>query len=74
MTHHYDPAYLISEDNWGSGLSKREAFAMAAMQGYCANPSMGTESGTLTVSDAKIAAWSVDMADALIAALNQEKP
>jgi hypothetical protein len=47
------------------GLSKREYFAGLAMQGYCANNECHTGGYE------KIAKWSVEMADALINALNQ---
>ncbi len=49
------------------GLTKREAFAMAAMQGFAT--SLAKEE---TASDAKIALFSVALADALLAALEAE--
>ena len=48
------------------GLTKREIFAMAAMQGLCANPST-FESQSLLIARA-----AVEQADALIYALNAE--
>jgi hypothetical protein len=51
-----------------AGLTKRERFAMAAMQGFAADPNMAT---TETKDVAKL---SVTWADALIKALNEEKP
>jgi hypothetical protein len=49
------------------GLSKREYFAVMAMQGMCAN------SDYTHNSQSAIAEWSVKQADALIEALNKEK-
>lgn len=49
------------------GLTKREAFAMAAMQGYLA--SYPSDSSPNAVNVAK---YSVEYADALIEALNKE--
>jgi hypothetical protein len=45
------------------GLTKREYFAALAMQGLSANPIYGKEVCS------KIATWSVEQADALLAAL-----
>jgi hypothetical protein len=50
-----------------SGLTKREAFAMAAMQGFLA----GDGFEFLAKSEETIAMWSVSMADALLAALEE---
>lgn len=49
-------------------LTRREQFAMAAMQGLLANPNPGFGSTTLMASAA------VANADALVAALEKEKP
>jgi hypothetical protein len=49
-----------------SKLSLRERAAIAAMQGFCANP----EFSELPVE--RIAEWSVSQADALIAELEEE--
>lgn len=48
------------------GLTKREMFAMAAMQGLCANSGLDVPSN-------EIANIAVDVADKLIAALNADK-
>jgi hypothetical protein len=45
------------------GVTKREYFAVMAMQGLSANPIYGKEVCS------KIAVWSVEQADALLAAL-----
>ena len=47
------------------GLTKREEFAKAAMQGLSANPSVGLELW-------QMAKWSVEMADKLIEHLEKE--
>lgn len=50
------------------GMTKREAFAMAAMQGYCSFPHpFGT-------SVEQLAEWSCAQADALLAELVKERP
>lgn len=46
------------------GLSKREMFAMAAMQGFCSNP---------MVSYKSLAEYAVETADALLAELERTK-
>lgn len=51
------------------GLTKREYFAAAALQGTLANPETSDSS-----SNELIAKFSVAMADALIDALNDEAP
>lgn len=48
-----------------TGLTKREAFAMAAMQGLCGNP-------RIEFNCAILSEFAVKQADALIAALNKE--
>lgn len=56
----------VTAGGWGngSGLTKREAFAMAAMQGYAASrPSM---------LQGELAMRSVSLADALLAELAKE--
>ncbi len=58
-----DGRVVISE-----GLTKREAFAMAAMQGLCACPLSSDNGGGI----ADYAKDSVKLADALIVALNKE--
>lgn len=47
------------------GLTKRERFAMAAMQGYCTNPNLTSKSFST------IAYLSWEQADALLAALEE---
>ena len=63
------PAYPLwsEEGKVLSGLTRREAFAMAAMQGYIANSLAWDKE----MED--IARWSVKQADALIAALDKKK-
>ncbi len=50
----------------GYGLSKREMFAAMAVQGIMANTDLATNDADT------IAAWGVEQADALIAALNED--
>lgn len=64
-----ESAYPLTEDSpkfgprtW-LGLTKREYFAAMAMQGLCANAWWNL------ASSATIARWSIEHADALIAAL-----
>jgi len=58
----------LSGDIWEQGLTKREYFAALAMQGLLANRD------NAPVSDFKYAAkYSLQMADALIEALNQNR-
>lgn len=45
------------------GLTKREAFAMAAMQGLCANPDL------TTASSGRLSCMAVEIADSLLAEL-----
>jgi hypothetical protein len=60
----YAFARAASEESEGQrGLTKREIFAMAAMQGACADPHM--------TDCYDIAAFAVGCADALIAELNK---
>ena len=65
-----DPAYpLIGAaglDEDCPGLTKREAFAMSAMQGYCAHRDIGNSSYAL------IAQQSVCQAEALLVELAKE--
>ena len=61
-----DLAYPSENPPVFSGLSKREAFAMAAMQGLLSNPE---DTDTSCESTAECA---VEMADVLIAELNKE--
>lgn len=74
MTNGNDPAFsraeVPAEGRYeGSvsqiGLTKREWFAGMAMQGLCAG-------SPVDISEDKIVSWSISMADALIAALNQK--
>jgi len=50
----------VTEDYLQDGLTKREAFAMAAMQGYCAN-------ADVNATPEAVAGWAVHQADALLA-------
>lgn len=70
-----EPAYP-SNDKTGmdytinhGGLTKRELFAAMAMQGLCANPE--TYAAASNASEDEIARWSVQQADALLAALER---
>ena len=47
------------------GMTKREAFAMAAMQGLCADPDMPGITSSVQLA--------VELADALLAELDKEK-
>lgn len=58
-----DSAYPLQ--GFELGLTKREAFAMAAMQGLLASPSFWSE------SEFRTSGYAVKHADALIAALNE---
>jgi len=59
-------------DGYGSaGLTKREHFAALAMQGLLAKGAAAYMSAS---EYAAVADWSVEQADALIAALNKESP
>ena len=64
------PANVVTKEQWDSspaiGLTKREAFAMAAMQGILSDHRYHEE-----MSDIHIALASVDQADALLDALAQ---
>lgn len=64
------PMLETSEPGWQFGLSKREYFAAKAMQGMITD--MGPN-GYWEGSTTNIAQWSVELADALIAALNEAK-
>jgi hypothetical protein len=71
MTNGDTPTYPLErsyDKTWvANGLTKREYFAAMAMQGMQSdNPSMGLRSSFL-------AKYAVEMADALITALNEEK-
>jgi hypothetical protein len=72
-----------SQTGWAMGLTKREAFAMAAMQGLCANDLFFRENVLRGIGGAAgmegkttaariLAMVSVQHADALLAALDQE--
>lgn len=78
MTQANDPAYPHEEERYhqgnpykhcNPGMTKREAFAMAAMQGYLASYA----GHDVLINPPGIANDSVVMADALIASLNKEK-
>lgn len=62
-----EPAMPHFHHEGRSGLSIRQQFAMAAMQGFSANPNFQT------TSFSTIAEYSVQQADALIAELNKSK-
>lgn len=49
------------------GLTKREHFICAAMQGYASNPQ------AWDVHDSKLAAYAIAFADAMVVALNTER-
>jgi hypothetical protein len=59
---------IMDHDYIQEGLSKREYFAAKAMQSYAAGEYIG-ESG---MRHEKIASWSVQMADALLSALENK--
>lgn len=72
MTNPNDPAFPVNPtDSAGSiaeytpGLTKREAFIKAAMQGYCSNPLLERE------TEIDIAFLAVRQADATIAEMNK---
>lgn len=68
MTNPHEPALPASPiQHQYAGLTKREIFAMAAMKGWSANP------GSMESTAKGIAAYSVEQADALIAALNENR-
>jgi hypothetical protein len=81
MTNPNDPAFP-SPSKWNMhgepkmqdfpGLTKREAFAKAAMQGLHANPRVFDEIQGHEDALAQVARWAVEAADALIAALNNQ--
>ena len=58
-----------TNNNFYLGLTKREYFAVLAMQGYCG----GEFTGQSGMSPESIAKWSVEMADALLTELNKEQ-
>ena len=60
----------VSDGDYIPGLTKRELFAAMAMQGYLA--SVGVVGGPVP-RDEDIARYSVDTADALLAALEETK-
>jgi len=68
------PAYPLQAERhdpvWG--LTKREMFAMAAMQGMLANSHVGQGFKPFShMTDEEIAQWSVKQADALLAELEK---
>lgn len=60
-------------DLYRSGLTKREYFAAAALQGVLANPHDNAKKTEGMTIDAAIARVAVNLADALIEALNKEQ-
>lgn len=56
---------LVTSAQVGAGLTKREYFAALAMQSYV---QLGN-----SILNEKVAEWSVQMADALITALNEKQ-
>jgi hypothetical protein len=75
-------SWYVDETRWAMGLTKREAFAMAAMQGLCvALHDEGVRLLLVREADKRgvepkdrLAAAAVEYADALLAALDQEGP
>ena len=70
-TYPHEPAYPITPPRGGSesnGLTKREEFAQAALQGLLANPA---SSNAISYAEAYAEA-AIRAADSLIAALSQE--
>ena len=59
--------FEIIESLW-PGMTKREAFAMAAMQGFCTSSSWASEKPLTVARD------SIVIADALLSALSKEQP
>lgn len=68
------PAHPADAGLYHLGLTKREAFAMAAMQGMLAGPQCQAlrEMESLGDFDETLAKWSVDAADALLKELAKE--
>lgn len=62
-----EPAYPVGGNSGLNGLTVRQQFAMAAMQGLCANPEY------INWPDGKVASMAVFEADQLIAELNKEE-
>lgn len=77
MTNPNDPAYPIKEHltSDAAGLTKREAFAMAAMQGLCSNPNYTAVTTAAKRSTGSVLAQVANdanrLADALIAELSK---
>lgn len=63
-TEKYNGCSYTTPTALSTGLTKREMFAMAAMQGFCCNP---------MVSYKSIAECAVETADALLAELERTK-
>ncbi len=63
------PEYPVAEAQ-RDGLTKREAFAMAAMQGIAASCPTVTEESSWAET---LASWSVSAADAILAELEKQK-
>lgn len=68
LTNPNEPAYPVSDPSDYLGLTKREAFAMAAMQGLLANESTGNRSMGL------ISELAITQADDLLAKLSEPSP
>ena len=69
-TEQSNPAFPVFNSNGecngdAGGLTKREFFAAMALQGTCAHPELGNQTAE------RIAAISLESADALIEALNR---
>lgn len=88
MSNGNEPAYPTADPNYeskyaGAGLTKREAFAMAAMQGLCSNTALYdervmkavvAESGRGIMTPAGVVAMlAVRQADALLAELAKDQ-
>jgi len=58
----YSSGEFVHPNEWG--LTKREAFSMAAMQGFCACPAV-------IANPEKLAGYAVEQADALLMALEE---
>jgi hypothetical protein len=66
-TYHAFPVTSDATNNGQEGMSLRAYFAAQAMQGLMAN----SHPELITMKSKDVAAWSVEQADALLAALTQ---
>lgn len=66
MTNATSPACPVVPNAPHYGLTKREVFAMHAMQGYLANPDLSGE------ANETYAEWSVNTADAVLRELDKQ--